>query len=110
FNHSNLAFPYYIHSRYVLHGADVRRIDPLGLTQDQRFAEYFAFRPRAPYLRYDRNAPAFLLAVMPSNRTLENPFYYYRGTPDAEAQGTYAALLRRLARERVETLVFHSKP
>jgi len=60
FNHTDLDSPYYLHSRYVLEDGDVRRVDVLGDTHEERFDHYFRFIPHLRYLRYDRNPPADL--------------------------------------------------
>lgn len=107
FNHSGFAYPYYLHARYILDGPGLRLIEVLGNTHQERFAEYFAFRPRLQYLRYDRHAPAFLQALMPAGWSLPNPFYYYRGQTNDEVHATYRLLLEALAREPVQILLLH---
>ncbi len=60
FNHTGLQSPYYLHSRYVLEKGDVRRVDVLGDTHEERFDHYYRFVPHWRYLRYDSNPPAML--------------------------------------------------
>ncbi len=110
FNHTGLAFPYYLHARYVLEGEDVRLIEVTGETPKERFDDYFAFVPTYRYLRYDRSPPAALRALLPSGRTVGNPFYYSLRTVRDEAYATYGALLRRWAREGIPIVVLHSLP
>jgi hypothetical protein len=109
-NHTGLGFPYYLHARFVLDGGGVRAVDVPGTTADERFDAYYAFVPHRDVLRYDRNAPAFLRAVVPPPRELANPFYYHRGDLTEEAHATYERLLRRFAGDGVPAVVLHSRP
>jgi hypothetical protein len=99
FQHAGLGDPYYLHARFVLDGAGgVRLVDVAGDTLEERFAEYFAFLPRLAYLRYDTAPPAFIRALLPAGRTLDNPFYYRdHSRLREEAERTYAILLERMA-------------
>lgn len=110
FSHTRLYSPYYLHARYVIDGDDVRLVDVLGDTHAQRFDEYVRFVPHWRYLRYDRNAPPTLLAALPKDRTLPNPFYYYPGSVESEALATYRVLLRRLCRSARNTVLLHEIP
>lgn len=110
FNHTELYSPYLLHSRYVLRGEDVERLDVLGETHKERFDNYFRMVPRWRYLRYDRNPPFFLEAMIPEGRTLPNPFYYHPGDMTMEAYATYRILLAKIALEDVGTLVSHYAP
>jgi hypothetical protein len=111
FNHGGSISPYYLHARYVVKGDGVERVDVLGEDYEDRFAAYHRFLSPLRYLRYDRNAPPFLAALLPAGRTLPNPFYYYRGTMEQEALETYRALLGLLADGRQKTaLAYYEKP
>jgi hypothetical protein len=110
FNHTNLAQPYYLHARYVLDGDDVRLVEVGGETPEERFDHYFGFVPGWRYLRYDRNPPALLQAIVGFGRTVANPFYYMESLPQAEAAATYEVLLRRLAAEDVQVVLLHTLP
>lgn len=110
FQHSGLGSPYYLHSRYVLEGDDLRRIDPIGSSYEERFDHYFRFVPHWQYVRYDRNPLPLVRAILPRNRTLENPFYYYSGTMEEEALEILKVLFNRLSKENVQTVIgFRSK-
>ena len=93
FNHTDLLSPYFLHARYVLDGGGVRLVRVLGDGFGDRFDGYWSFIPRWRYLRYDRNPPPFLRAAIPRGRTLANPFYYRRDSPEAEAAAIWRALL-----------------
>jgi hypothetical protein len=108
FNHT-LGFqdrPYALHGRYVLDAEGLRWLDVLGATGDSedRFRSYYAFVPAWRYLRYDRNAPAFLTALT-FGRRLPNPFYYSRSSMQEEADALWPALLGKVA-ESGEQLLF----
>lgn len=107
FNHTNLRSPYYLHARYVLDGNDVRLAKVIGTDAADRFDGFFAFVPHLAYLRYDRNAPAFLQAIVGRQRTLPNPFYYDRRPRWEEAAATYAILLGHMADAGVPIVLFH---
>jgi hypothetical protein len=110
FNHADDYNPYYLHGRYVFEDGALRFIDVLGAELDahDRFRRYNAFIPPWRYLRYDRNAPAFLRALLPEGRRLVNPFYYWHGSADDERDVLYAALLRKLAESGSQVIVAHS--
>lgn len=105
FNHAREKNPYYLHSRYVLDGDDVRRVDVIGDGPKDRFEEYHRLIPHWRYLRYDDAAPAALLALLPSGWTAENPFYYRDDSREEEALATYRILLGRLASEAPRVLL-----
>lgn len=108
FNHTGLSHPYYLHARYVLDGPrGVRLVEVGGDTQRDRFDDYFRFLPRWRYLRYDRNPPPVLSALIPRDRTLANPFYYYSGTAEQESLSIYAELIRRIADSGAQVVVVH---
>jgi hypothetical protein len=109
FNHTNLAFPYYLHSRFVLAGDGVERIDVHGDTHDERFGGYFRFLPRWRYLRYDRQPPAILKSLIGKNRTIANPFYYRRDSADDEALATYRVLITNIAARSDRVLLMHTR-
>jgi hypothetical protein len=110
FNHTNLAYPYYLHARYVVDGRDLRLVEVPGRSPRERIEGYLAFWPRQPYLAYDRNAPAILRAPLPWNRTLANPFYYRWDSAVEESLLIYERLLRRLADDGMQVLLFHARP
>jgi hypothetical protein len=105
FNHTGGLNPYYLHSRFVLDGDGIRRVDVQGETHSERFGRYHGFIPRWDYLRYDRNDPPFLAALLPNGRTLENPFYYRSETERAEATEIYRRLLQKMKMSRVPTIL-----
>ncbi len=106
FNHSGERNPYYLHARYVLEGDDVRLVDVVGRTLEERFEAYHALAPDRRYLLYDDKPPPALRAFLPTHWTVDNPFYYRPG-PDRkdEARDTYRVLLRRLARSGPRVLL-----
>jgi hypothetical protein len=81
-----------LHGRYVLDGAGVRLVDPVGTTEAEQFHAYTRLLPPLRYLRYDHEAPAFLLAWLPLHRTLPNPFFY---ASDGEVSEGYRRLFQR---------------
>ena len=97
FNHAGLRNPYYLHARYVLDGDDVRLVEVVGQTLEERFEQYLRFVPHLDYLRYDRSPPAFVLAALRSDQTISNPFYYVATDQHSEAFETYRRLLRHMA-------------
>ena len=72
--------------------------------------EYIRFFPRWRYLRYDRNPPPLALALIPDDRSLSNPFYYYSGSAEEESYATYRILLRRMAESGAQIVVLHRWP
>jgi hypothetical protein len=107
FNHTNLRFPYYLHARYVIDGNDVRLAKVIGTDAAERFDGFFAFVPHLAYLRYERNAPAFLQAIVGRQRILKNPFYYDSRPRREEAAATYAILLGHMADTGVPIVLLH---
>src|SRR5262249_24293799 len=97
FNHAGLRNPYYLNARYVLDGDDVRLVEVVGQTLEERFEQYLRFVPHLDYLRYDRSTPAFVLAALRPDQTISNPFYYVAPAQRSEAFETYRPLLRRMA-------------
>jgi hypothetical protein len=96
FNHTDLISPYYLHARYVLEGDDVTLVKVVGDDYYERFDGYWGFVPNWRTLRYDRNAPAFLKAVIPKGRSLPNPFYYRSDTKEEESLAIWRVLLRKM--------------
>ncbi len=105
FNHSFSYSPvqgdvHYFHSRYILKGNTVERIDPIGETITERIDNYWKFIPHLQYLRYDSNPPAFLTApaacLLPNRKLKANPFYYKKDR-DREVNTIYRILLSRIA-------------
>jgi hypothetical protein len=99
FNHAARIFPYFLHSRFIIEGDRLRRIDVIGDTHAQRFRSYFSFIPAWRYLRYDRGDPAFIAAVLPSRTYLGNPFYY--DSRSERDEGT--EIQRRLLQQMVQS-------
>jgi hypothetical protein len=62
FNHTQGAFPGYLHSRFILRGDEVEQIDSIGKDGAARFESYVSFFPAWIYLRYDRDPPHVLRA------------------------------------------------
>lgn len=106
-NHSKLTSPYYLHAHYVVDGDDVRLIEVPGVAYDERFAEYYRFLPRWQYVRYDRNLPATIQAILPARKTLPNLLHYYPGSMAEEGLATYKALLRRLSLDGPQIVLLH---
>ena len=105
FNHTDLVEPYFFHSRYILDGGGLQRVDVLGDTAQERFDRYFRFIPSWRYLRYDRYPPPILRSILPRGRTVENGFYYYSGSMREEAHETYKLLLDLLSREGIQMVL-----
>jgi hypothetical protein len=81
----------------VLDGEGVRLVEVIGETIPERVDAYVRLFPPLRYLRYDRQAPAVLRALVPAGRELPNPFYYRRDDPRSEALLTYRRLLAQMA-------------
>lgn len=108
FNHTiQFSSPYYLHARYVLKGDGVELVEVLGETHEERFRHYFRRFTHLRYLRYDRNAPFFLSALVPENRVLANPFYYSEKSEDEEAFATYEILLAKMLQDGVRVVLGH---
>ncbi len=108
FNHTvRLSSPYYLHARYVLKGGGVKLVEVLGETHEERFQHYFRRLTHLRYLRYDRNAPFFLSALIPEDRVLANPFYYSAKSADAEALATYEILLAKMLEDGARIVLGH---
>ena len=74
-----------IHSRFILAGHEIKRLDPLGTDPLNAADTYYRFLTPWQYLRYDINMPLWLQACLPAafqQRT--NPFYYKRGQAFAQ--------------------------
>jgi len=97
FNHTFLRAPYYLHARYVISGDTVDLVEVAGRTTDERFSRYFSFIPLWRYLRYDREAPAAIRALLPNDREINNPLYYMDDSR-AETWEIYRRLLDGMAR------------
>lgn len=97
-NHTNDILPYYLHARFIAEGDDAQMVEVIGDSHSQRFDAYHAFLTPWRYLRYDRNDPAFLAALLPAGQTLGNPFYYDRRPELAEATAINRVLLGRMIR------------
>jgi hypothetical protein len=96
FNHSAGTRMYTLHSRYVLEGDGVRRIDLDGDTPSERVDGYYRFFQPLRYLRYDRAAPMFLRSLVGRNRTIANPFYYDARSEHEESVELWLRLLRKI--------------
>ena len=100
--------PAYLHSRYVLAGQGVERIDVIGDSDAERTREYFRFFPHYRYLRYDSQAPPFLACLIPRGRELTvNPFYYYRGDLFEEIIEIRKHLFSEMADREEQILLAH---
>lgn len=110
FNHTDLVSPYFLHARYVLDDGDVRLVEVIGDTHEERFESYFRFIPHLRYLRYDRAAPFVLQSLLRRGRVLGNPFYYFRGGEEAEAFETYRILLSRILQLDARIILGHYFP
>lgn len=97
FNHAGASNPYYLHARYVLDGDGVRLVEAAGDSLHERFDAYHRFVPLWRYARYDRSPPAFMRALLPADRTIENVLYYTSANRRDEATESYRRLLRVLA-------------
>jgi hypothetical protein len=105
FNHTNGTWPYFIHSRFVVENGTVRRIDPVGSTIAEKFASYYGFWPDWRYLRYDRNTPTFIQAILPKGKTLDNPFYYDARPEKEETADIYRLLVEKIMDSGVPLII-----
>jgi len=109
FNHTDLLSPYYIHARYVLDDEDVRLVEIEGDNFRERFERYWSFLPTWKVLRYDRNAPAFLRALIPKGRTLPNPFYYRSESAEEEATAIWRILLGKMSESDMSVVMTNKR-
>ncbi|MBN2406554.1 MAG: SGNH/GDSL hydrolase family protein [Elusimicrobia bacterium] len=90
----------YLHSRYILKkGPGVKLIDPVGSTSRERAEAYLRYIPYARYLRYDREAPFFMIspvACLFAGKKVRNPFYY-RKDIHKEMNRIYGILYDRIS-------------
>jgi hypothetical protein len=98
-----------LHARFVLHDGGLALLDPVGIDPAERARAFDRFVPPWRYLRYERTAPAFLRALLPRGRALENPFYYDARDADAEAFAGYALLLARMAQADTPLLLLDDR-
>lgn len=105
FNHAAEHRMYTLHSRYVLDGDGVRRIDLAGDTRAERIDGYYSFLQPLRYLRYDRQAPTFLRCLVGRGRTLANPFYYDSRSEIDEAEELWTRLLPRIPESGTPLLI-----
>ncbi len=110
FNHSELHSPYYLHARFVQDGAELRLVEVLGANVRERMERYFSFVPSWRYLRYDRSPPAALRALLPTGRSLPNPFYYDERSAQSEARALQGMLLSQIAAAGRPVLLLHGDP
>lgn len=110
FNHTQLAYPYYLHARYVLRGDELELVEVPGATYRERFDAYLGFAPKLRFLRYDRGEPAFVKALLPRGRSLANPFYYRGDTAEEEAAAIAHLLLARMQGEVHSIVLTSSDP
>lgn len=114
FNHSDdrnsnsLAYPGYLHARYVLDKDTIRLVRVLGADRLERFHNYFRFIPRWQYLRYDRSPPPIVRALLPRLGTVHNPFYYDQRDRRAEVRDLYQRLIAELAKSHSGQVVVYS--
>ncbi len=106
FNHGEDAEPFYLHGRYVLAPQGPRFIDVEGGPGFRaRFLRYFRYVPTWNYLRYDLRPPAFLQCLLPSRRTMRNPFYYCALPVHEELRRIDTKLLREMTASGVPAIV-----
>jgi hypothetical protein len=105
FNHAAEQRMYTLHSRYVLDGNDVRRIDLVGDKRPERIDAYYRFLQPLRYLRYDRQPPTFLRCLLGKGRTIANPFYYDPRSELEEAEEIWKRLLPRIPRSGTPLLI-----
>lgn len=111
FNHGFPTAPDYLHGRYILEGNDVRFIDVVGEPDFRdRFAQYYRFIPHLSYLRFDRTPPVFIRALLPGDRSLENPFYYSRLRLQDEQLEIDRRLLNKLSMSSSRVILAHINP
>jgi hypothetical protein len=110
FNHSELRSPYYLHARFIETDGQPELVEVLGADLRERMERYFAFVPAWRYLRYDRNSPAALRALVPRDRTLPNPFYYDARSARDEARSLQRALLAEMAAAGAPIALLHPDP
>ncbi len=100
FNHTKDVNVYYIHGRYILKNNEIKWIEPIGdLDIGKRVENYYSFIPRWRYLKYDKNAPMMIKALIPQGKEIKNPFYYYKGDIEKEALTLYRNMIRNMADE-----------
>jgi hypothetical protein len=104
FNHTG-ASPGYLHARLVLESEEIRLIAPIGENAEQRLSEYVRPIPHWRYLRYDRHPPNVLEAMVPSGRTIPNPFYYDPRPGLEEATEIYTQIIRTIANDGPQVIV-----
>jgi hypothetical protein len=80
-------------------------VDPIGSTIIEKFRSYYGFWPSERYLRYDRNTPAFLQAILPKGKTLGNPFYYDARSEREEAADIYKLLVQKIMDSGVRLII-----
>ena len=91
FQHAEDREPGYLHARYVLDGSGVRLVEVAGTTTTRAPRPVPPSRSALGLSRYDRRAPAALRALVPAGYEVRNPFFYYRGSWEAEAHGMSSA-------------------
>jgi hypothetical protein len=108
FNSFFVFAPYSVHGRYLLDGGGLRWLQPLGeLSIAGRTDAYTRFIPHWQYLRYDRNPPVLLRALLARDRVVSNPFYYSSLSDEEEVAALYPALLRRWAAGSSQVVFTH---
>lgn len=98
-----------LHARFVLRDGGLALLDPVGADPAERARAFDRFVPPWRYLRYERTAPAFLRALLPQGRALENPFYYDTRDADTEAFATYSLLLARMVQADTPLLLLDDR-
>lgn len=100
-----------MHSRFILTGDSLRRIDPVGDTPKDRYLISRRFIPRYRYLRYDWVIPALLRTFLPLEPTIaKNPFYYSDQPLPEEALASYCKMLHQMAEKTKQLVVLHTDP
>lgn len=105
FNHTRGRLPGYIHARLVLENDQLRLLTPLGITGSERRSEYLRAIPYWRYLRYDRHPPSIVDALLPSGRSIENPFYYDKRPALDEVIDIYQKIIQSIAEDGPQVIV-----
>lgn len=110
FNHTSDTQPYYLHSIYVLDETrnDLIRIDVRGEDYQERMHDYYRFIPRWSQVRNDYQPAPLLRALLPDNKTIQNPFYPFNFTTDTEK--TWELLLGKIAADSTQTIALSIYP
>jgi len=105
FNHTRGRLPGYLHARLVLENDQLRLLTPLGITGNERRSEYLRAIPHWQYLRYDRNPPSIVDALIPGGRSIKNPFYYDKRPALDEVVDIYQKIIQSIAEGGPQVIV-----